>query len=95
MEQQRNMRLQEFNKFDIERILKEVINELNNENDRIIEFIDQNGNVLDSATTSSFLEEAANNAAQVVRISSMLFYKDDIYNFFSSGPLIRKEDVQL
>lgn len=94
VERHQKLRLQEFNKFDVERILKEVITQLGAENDKLLKLIDQHGDAIDEETLEYFLEEVANNAAQVVRISSLLFYKDDIYNFFSSGPLIRKDEVE-
>lgn len=89
------LRLQDFNSFDVERLLKEVIETLVEENQSIDNTLITVEEILQKDTLMYFLEENANNAAQIVRISSILLYKDDIYNFFSGGPLIRKEDVEI
>ena len=88
------LRLQEFNRFDIERILRENIETLNLENQRMLARSEEYGESLGSNTQRFMLNEIENNTAQALRILSILFYSNDIDTVFASGPLVRKEGSQ-
>jgi len=87
----RKLRLQEFNRFDIERTLKNTIDHLVDENDDILEFLNSNAEFLDKDTVVDLSERAANNSSEIVHVSSVLTHTDDVYSYFSQGPLFRKD----
>lgn len=87
----RKLRLQEFNDFDIERLLKKSIDSLIDENESRLTFIDVNQDILDKDIIKDFGEIVENNAAEIVRVTSVLTHTDDVYSYFTGGPLFRKD----
>jgi hypothetical protein len=89
------LRLQEFNDFDVERLLKGVVDTLEEENDGRLAFIEANMDVVDNETLTTFANEVENNSAEMIRVTSILTHTDDIYMYFANGPLFRKDrDVE-
>lgn len=89
------LRLQEFNDFDIERILKGVIDTLDENNDDRDAFIESNLDIVDNDTLARFANDIENDSAEMVRITSILTHTDDIYVYFANRPLFRKDrDVE-
>lgn len=88
-------RMQDFNRYDVERILKEVLSNLDRTNEQVMKLLNTHGESLGEPTINFFLEDIQNNSAQMVRLSSLIIHQDDIFRFFSNGPLIRKDEVEL
>lgn len=87
----RKLRLQEFNDFDIERLLKKVIDGIEEENEKRLNFIEENQHVYSGETIRSMSEVVNLDSAEIVFITSLLTHTDNIYSYFANGPLFRKD----
>lgn len=85
------LRLQEFNDFDIERLLKNNVDSLDAENVQRMDFIEENQTELNPAIIVEFAESIENNAAEMLYVTSILHHTNDIYTYFSKGPLFRED----
>lgn len=85
------LRLQEFNDFDMERLLKGVIDSLEIDNSLKEALLDTSSELLDNETRFRFAQSIENNAAEIARVTSILTHTDDIYSYFINGPLFRKD----
>lgn len=85
------LRLVEFNSFDIERLLKENVDTLEEENNSILEFIESSGDELPSDVIVEFSETVEDNTAEEIYILSLTHHAENIYNYFAGGPLFRKD----
>lgn len=87
----KNKRFQEFNDFDVERLLKKTIDTLDEEIQKKIAILNNPPIPLDQQTIQRFAQEIENDAAEILRVTSILTHTDDIYSYFSNGPLFRKD----
>lgn len=85
------LRLQEFNDFDLERILKENIDKLELETGDLISFITEFQDSAPVELIENSAISAQNNAGEVMYVTSILHHDDDIYSYFTGGPLFRKD----
>lgn len=85
------LRLQEFNSFDLERILKENIDTLDEENTSLLGLIETYA----AEGTAEFIkgksDEMQDNAAEAMFLTSLLHNDEDVYSHFTGGPLFRKD----
>ena len=87
----KKLRLQEFNDFDMERLLKGVTDSLEKDNESRLRTLEEYSDDMDPQLKTEFAEAIENNAAEIVRVSSILTHTDDVYSYFTNGPLFRKD----
>jgi hypothetical protein len=87
----RNLRLQEINAHDIERMLRTNGDELVERNEQMGEFLERNEGGLPEHERTRILTEIDNDAAEAISMYSLQAQVDDVYAHFSSGPLFRKD----
>lgn len=83
--------MQEFNDFDLERLLKGVIDTLEEDNAEREKLLSSPPLQIDDDTRTEFSNAIKDNAAEMIRVSSVLTHTDDIYSYFEGGPLFRKD----
>lgn len=85
------LRLQEFNDFDVERVLKGVVDTLEEDNENREGVLLNPPFPISEDTIEEFSEVIQDNSAEIIRITSILTHTDDVYSYFSNGPLFRKD----
>lgn len=91
MKNYQKLRLNEFNEFDLERIMKDNIEILGEENDNALALISDVNTNMSVETIDNFINMIDDFAGESVYILSMLHHADDIYVYFTNGPLFRKD----
>lgn len=87
----KKLRLQEFNSFDVERLLKGVIDTLEHDNGTRADVLSNPPVAIDKQIQAHFAESMQHNSAEMIRVTSVLTHTDDIYSYFVNGPLFRKD----
>lgn len=87
----KKMRLQEVNDFDLERLLKDVIDTLEDDNLKRLSLIEEPPMEISNDILADYGDAIVNNSAEMIRVTSIITHTDDIYSYFSNGPLFRKD----
>lgn len=91
MRNYQKLRLTEFNHFDIERLMKTNVDTLDNENKETLQFIKEKEEILPQEVVNEFVETVEDKASEMIYVLSVLHHTENVYAFFTDGPLFRKD----